>query len=169
MAKRILICTELSPAELRAKALTADTARERKRGLAIAHVMEGLSRSEAGRLTDQGDQSVKDAIRRYNAEGFAGLKDRPHTGRPRKLDDERREELHDIVLKGPDVERDHLSSYTREDVAKIAQEKWGVSYAVTSIGRILKETGLSRQKMRPSHPKKDPEAVEAFLKNAWPT
>jgi transposase len=118
--------------------------------------------------TDQADQSVKDAIRRYNAEGFAGLKDRPHTGRPRKLEAERREELHDIVLKGPDVERDHLSSFTREDVAEIVRQKWGVSYAVTSIGRILKETGLSRQKMRPSHPKKDPEAVEAFLKNARP-
>ena len=92
MAKRILICTELSPAELRAKALAAGTARDRKRGLAIAHVMEGMSRIEAGRLTDQTDQAVKDAIRRYNAEGLAGLKDRPHTGRPRKLEAERREE-----------------------------------------------------------------------------
>ena len=166
MAKRILICTELSPAELRAQSLALDTARERKRGLAIAHVMEGMSRAEAGRLTDQTDQAVKDAIKRYNAEGLAGLRDRPHTGRPRKLEAERRQELHDIALKGPDVEAQHLSAYTREDLAGIAQKKWGVTYAVTSIGRILKESGLSRQKMRPSHPKKDPEAVEAFLKNA---
>ena len=168
MAKRILICTELTPAELRAAALSADTARERKRGLAIAHVMEGMSRPEAGRLTDQADQAVKDAIKRYNAEGLAGLKDRPHTGRPRKLEAEHRQELHDIALKGPDVEAAHLSAYTREDLAEIAAQKWGVTYAVTSIGRILKETGLSRQKMRPSHPKKDPEAVAAFLKNARP-
>ena len=168
MPKRILICTALSPAELRAASLALDTTRERKRGLAIAHVMEGLSRVEAGRLTNQTDQAVKDAIRRYNAEGLAGLKDRPHTGRPRKLDAERRQELHDIALKGPEVEEAHLSAYTREDLAEIAAQKWGVTYAVTSIGRILKETGLSRQKMRPSHPKKDPEAVAAFLKNPRP-
>lgn len=168
MPKRILICTELSPAELRAAAFSAGTARERKRALAIAHVLEGMSRAEAGRLTDQGDQAVKDAIQRYNAEGLAGLKDRAHTGRPRKLADERRQELHDIVLEGPDVEVEHLSAYTREDIAKIVEEKWGVTYAVTSIGRILKETGLSRQKMRPSHPKKDPEAIAAFSKNARP-
>ena len=166
MPKRILICSELSPAELREHAFAADTPRERKRALAIAHVMEGMSRVEAGRLTDQTDQAVKDAIRRYNAEGFAGLKDRPHPGRPRKLDAAQRQEMHDIMLKGPDVEADHLSSYTREDIAAIAKQKWGVAYAVTSVGRILKEQGLSRQKMRPSHPKKDPEAVSAFLKNA---
>ena len=168
MAKRIPICNELSPAALRAAALAADTPRERKRGLAIAHVMEGMSRIEAGRLTDQSDQAVKDAIKRYNADGFAGLKDRPHTGRPRKLTADRLQELHDIALAGPDVEAEHLSAYTREDLAQIVAKKWGVTYAVTSIGRILRETGLSRQKMRPSHPKKDPEAVAAFLKNACP-
>ena len=169
MPKRILICSELSPAELREHAFAAGTPRERKRALAVAHAMEGLSRVEAGRLTDQTDQAVKDAIRRYNAEGLVGLKDRPHPGRPRKLDAAQRQEMHDIMLKGPDVEADHLSSYTREDLAGIAAKKWGVAYAVTSIGRILKEQGLSRQKMRPSHPKKDPEAVEAFLKNACHT
>lgn len=166
MAKRILICSELSPAELREQAFAAGTPRERKRALAIAHAMEGTSRVEAGRLTDQTDQAVKDAILRYNCEGFAGLKDRPHTGRPRKLDAARRQELHDIALKGPDVEADHLSAYTREDLAGIVEKTWGVTYAVTSVGRILREVGLSRQKMRPSHPKKDPEAVEVFLKNA---
>ena len=169
MPKRILICTELAPAELRAFALAADTPRERKRGLAIAHVMEGMSRTEAGRLTDQTNQAVKDAIKRYNAEGVAGLKDRPHSGRPRKLEAGRLQELHDIALAGPDVEAEHLSAYTREDIAGIVEKMWGVTYAVTSIGRILKEVGLSRQKMRPSHPKKNQEAVEAFLKTAHPT
>ena len=168
MPKRILICTELSPAALRQWGLAAKTLRERKRALAIALVIEGKSRVEAGHLTDQTDQAVKDAIKRYNMDGVEGLKDRPHTGRPRKLDAEYRQKLHDIALAGPDVETEHLSSYTREDLAKIAKDKWGVTYTVTSIGRLLKEAGLSRQKMRPSHPKKNPEAVEAFLKNAGP-
>ena len=169
MPKRILICTELSPAALRAVALAADTPRERKRGLAIAHVMEAMSRIEAGRLTDQTDRAVKDAIKRYDADGVAGLKDRPHTGRPCKLEAGRQQELHDIALAGPNVEEEHLSAYTREDLAQIVEKKRAVTYAATSIGRILRETGLSRQKMRPSHPKKDPEAVAAFfLRNARP-
>ena len=49
MSKCILIYTKLAPVELPAVALAADTARERKRGLAIAHVIEAMSRVEAGR------------------------------------------------------------------------------------------------------------------------
>ena len=103
MPKRIPVCTAVSPADLRVVALAAGTVRERMRGLAIAHVLEGMTRVEAGRLTDQTDQAVKDAILRYNAEGVGGLKDRPHTGRPRKLAAEQQQELHDIALQGPDV------------------------------------------------------------------
>jgi transposase len=36
---------------------------------------------------------------------------------------------------------------------------------VTSMGRILRELGLSRQKGRPSHPEKDPAAQAAFKKS----
>ena len=168
MSKRILICSELSAAELRQAAFKAETPRESKRMLALALVMEGSTRVDAGRQTDQSNQSVKDAIKRYNAEGLAGLADRPRAGRPRKLDSAQRAELHAIALKGPDVEVEHLSAYTREDLATIVQKKWQVAYDVTSIGRMLREMQMSRQKMRPSHPKRDPEAVEAFFKNARP-
>ena len=165
MPKRILICSQLSPQELRAASFLAGTARERKRMQAIANAMEGMTRRDAARLADMGDQALKDAIKRYNCEGISGLKDRPHTGRPPKLDDVKRQALHDIVLAGPDIETEQLSSYTREDLAAIVKAKWGVSLAVTSIGRTLRDMGMSRQKTRPSHPKKDPEAGEAFLKN----
>jgi transposase len=166
MAKRILICSDLSPQELRQAAYTAETRRENMRMQAIANAMEGMTRSEAARLADMSGQALKDAILRYNAEGVAGLKDRPHTGRPPKLDEAQRQELHAIALKDPDIETEQLWAYTREDLAGIVKAKWKVAYDPTSIGRLLREAGLSRQKTRPSHPKKNPEAGAAFLKNA---
>ena len=166
MAKRILICSELSPQELRQAAFAAQTRRENMRMQAIANAIEGMTRSEAARLADMSSQALKDAIVRYNAEGVAGLEDRPHTGRPPKLDETQRQELHAIALKGPDIETEQLSAYTREDLAGIVKAKWKVAYDPTSIGRLLREAGLSRQKTRPSHPKKNPEAGAAFLKNA---
>ena len=78
MAKRILICTGLSPQELRQASFEGETRRERQRMQALANVMEGMTRAEAARLADMCDQAVKDAIKRYNDEGVAGLKDRPH-------------------------------------------------------------------------------------------
>ena len=71
-----------------------------------------------------------------------------------------------LVLAGPDVEKEGLSAYTRDDIARIIMEKWILTYDPTSVGRILRSLGFSRQKARPSHPTTDPEAAEAFSKDA---
>ena len=74
-------------------------------------------------------------------------------------------ELGEIVMAGPDVEKEGISAYTREDIARIVREKWQVSYSAGAMGRVLRRLGFSRQKARPSHPKKDPAAAEAFKKS----
>lgn len=169
MARRLLICTEFSPEELRRRSRAADDRRAGLRMLAIANAMEGMSRREAARLADMSDQALVDAIKRYNAEGIDGLYDKPRSGRPAKMTDAQREELHAIVIAGPDIEAEGTSAYTREDLCAIARQKWGVEYAVTSMGRTLRKLKLSRQKTRSSHPKKDPAAAEAFKKGSRKT
>ena len=166
MSRPRLICTPLSAAELRGEARREADRRAAMRMLAIAHAIDGMVRAEAARLADMSEQALRDAIKRYNAEGLAGVYDLPRPGRPSKLTAEQQAALRKIVLAGPDVEKDGLSAFTRDDLAKIAQEKWGVGLAARSIGRILANLGLSRQKARPSHPKKNPEATAAFSKNA---
>ena len=162
MTRPLLICTEYSAAELRHLSRIEEDRRAAMRMLAIAGALEGLPRSEAARCADMSDQALRDAIRRYNVEGLEGLHDRPRSGRPCKIGEAERGQLCEIVREGPDIEQEGLAAYTREDAARIAREKWNVSYHVTSIGRILRGGGLSRQKARPSHPKKDPQAAEAF-------
>jgi transposase len=165
MTRRLMICTELSPQELRHAAFSAATPRQARRMHALANAIEGMPRKEAARLADMSDQALVDAIKRYNAEGVDGLLDKARSGRPLKLDAAQRKELCEIVLAGPDIEADGLSAYTRDDVAAIAKSKWNVDCAVTTIGRVMRDGGLSRQKTRSSHPKKKPEAAEAFSKN----
>jgi transposase len=128
--------------------------------------MDGADRGTAARRGDMSDQALRDAIKRYNVEGVDGLHDRPRAGRPTKLSEAQRKELRAIVVKGPDVEADGLSAYTRDDLARIVAAKWGVAYGPTSVGRILRRLGLSRQKARPSHPKKDAAAAEAFKRGS---
>lgn len=53
----------------------------------------------------------------------------------------------------------------RDDLAGICEARFGQSLHATSIGRILRDLGLSRQKARPSHPQKDPAAQAAFKKS----
>ena len=166
MSSRTLVCTKLSSAEVRRRARGEVDRRAAMRMLAIAETLDGANRETAGRRTDMSDQAVSDAIKRYNAEGLAGLYDRPRTGRPHGLTVEPRAELHAIVLKGPDIEAEGLSSFTRDDLVKIVADKWQVKYDPASMGRILRSMNLSRQKTRPSHPKKDPAAAEDLKKSA---
>jgi transposase len=133
--------------------------------LAIANALDGLERAEAARLAGMSGQALCDAIKRYNAEGLAGLYDRPKPGRSRRLSNAQEGELGEIVMAGPDVEKGGISAYTREDIARIVREKWQVSYSAGAMGRVLRRLGFSRQKARPSHPKKDPAAAEAFKKS----
>ena len=151
-------------AELRRVARHEKDRRAAMRMIAIAETMDGVDRGTAARRGDMSVQALCDAIKRYNAEGIDGLHDRPRMGRPPKLSEAQRNELRAIVVKGPDVEAEGLSAYTRDDLARIVETRWGVGYDPTSVGRILRGLGLSRQKARPSHPKKDAAAAEAFKK-----
>jgi transposase len=100
--------------------------------------------------------------RRFNEHGLGGLADRLRDGRgPPKLDPKEKAELIRIVLACPDPEASGLSAFTREDLVSIV----GKSLHVTSIGRIRRELGFSRQKARPSHLEKDLAAQAAFKKS----
>ena len=84
--------------------------------------------------------------------------------RPR-LTAEERAELLRTVRDGSDPETTGISAYTREDFARLCAERFGKTFHPSSMSRILKKLGLSRQKTRPSHPLKDPAAQAAFKKS----
>jgi putative transposase len=154
-----------SPVVLRRLAKAATEARVARRLLAIANALGGMSREDAARSAGMDRQTLRDWVIRYNAYGLDGLADQWGDGRPPKLSPEERTELAAIVLAGPDPETSGISAFTREDLVRICQEKFGKTLHVTSMGRILREVGLSRQKARPSHPQKDPAAQAAFKKS----
>jgi transposase len=166
MSPRLAIAAKHTAAGLRRLARHEIDRRAAMRMIAIAETMDGADRVTAARRGDMSDQALRDAIKRYNAEGLDGLHDRPRTGRPTKLSEARRKELRAIVVKGPDVEAEGLLAYTRDDLARIVAAKWGIAYDPTCVGRSLRGLGLSRQKARPSHPKKDAAAAEAFRKGS---
>jgi transposase len=107
-------------------------------------------------------QALRDAVVRYNAEGLVGLHDRPRPGRPARLDGERKATLKRVVLDGPDVEATGLSAWTSSELCRGVEQRWGVSYRPSHMGELMHRLDLSWQKARPSHPKADAAAREAF-------
>jgi transposase len=159
----LTIRTEMTAAALRFWARRERDPRAASRAFAIANALDGMSRAEAARLAGMERQALRDAVVRYNAEGLAGLHDRPRQ-RVAKLSEGQQAALRALILRGPDPERDAISAWTRADIADLIEQRFGHRYHVSSLSKILRNLGFSRQKARPVHPNADPKARAAWLK-----
>ena len=164
--KELKIRKDRTPGVLRKLAKTETDVRVARRLLAIANALCGMSRAEAARSAGMDRQTLRDWVIRYNEHGVAGLCDNWKGGRPPMLTLQEQAELLAIVMAGPDPEKDGFCAFTREDLVALAEKKFGKSMHPTSMGRLLRKLGLSRQKARPSHPMKDPAAAAAFKKSS---
>jgi transposase len=153
-----------SVSELRRLAKKAPRRRTAQRLLAIANAMEDMTRAEAARAAGIERQSLCDAIKRFNSEGLAGLIDRPYGRRPERLTQGEQAALLAHVLRGPDPEKGEPSSWTLPDLCRFVEERFGKTMCPQSMSRVVRRLGLSKQKARPVHPRRDAKAAEAFAK-----
>jgi transposase len=159
----LAIRQDRTAASLRRWARRTRDPRAASRAYAIANALEGMSRAEAARLAGMERQALRDAVVRYNAEGVDGLSDRPRP-KPSRLSEGQQATLRALILRGPDPDRDGISSWTRADIATLIETQFGHRYHVSSLSKILRKLGFSRQKTRPSHPNADPKARAVWLK-----
>ena len=109
-------------------------------------------------------QTLRNWIHRLNANGLAGLADRPRSGHPMRLGDGEQEVLKVMILRGPDPERDVVSAWRVADVCRICRERFGVEYTQAGMLRSLMGLDLSDQKTRRRHPQSDTAAQRDFQK-----
>ena len=164
MPAALPIRDDLGPHELRALARRERDGRVCARLLALANALEGLSREEAARRAGMARQTLSDWVRRYNARGVEGLRDRPKPGRPCGLDEGRQAALKALVLKGADPARDGLSAWRIRDLCDLAAARFGRRYSATGMLRLVKSLDLRRQKPRPVHPGARRKEQERFKK-----
>src|SRR3712207_1709384 len=132
--------------------------------LAIANALDGMSRAQAARAAGIERQSLCDAIKRFNAEGIAGLVDRPKGHRRERLSEAEQAVLVYRVLRGPDPDRGEPCAWTLPDLCRFIEARFDKSMCPQSMSRVVRRLGLSKQKARPVHPKRDGKAAEAFAK-----
>lgn len=155
--------------ELRRLAKRATGRRTVQRLLAIANAMDGMSRAEAARAAGIERQSLCDAVKRFNAEGPSGLIDRATGHPPERLTEGEQAVLVNRILRGPDPDRGEPSSWTLPDLCRFIEARFGKTMCPQSMSRVVRRLGLSKQKARPIHPKRDPKAAEAFVKGGFAT
>lgn len=156
---------DIPAARLRRLARRETDGRVASRLLGLANALGGMDRGQAAGLAGMGRQTLRDWVIRFNAEGVEGLRDRPKSGRPSWLDDGQLATLKALVLRGPDPERDGVSTWRAKDLCRLVAERFGVSYTENGMLRRLHDLGLSWQKTRPIHPEADRKAQAHFKKN----
>jgi transposase len=157
---------DLSAASLRQEATRCGEGRVACRILAIAHVLDGLSRTAAARACGMDRQTLRDWVRRYNTAGIAGLADAPRTGRPPVLTGEQMAELKRLVLTGPDPVRDGVVRWRCIDLRDQIADRFAAEVHERTVGKLLRRMGLSRVQPRPHNPKRDLDAQATFKKTS---
>jgi transposase len=166
MGAPVPIRTDIPAGKLRRLARQETNGRVACRLLALANVLDSMSREDAAGRAGMDRQTLRDWVIRFNAEGVDGLRDRPKSGRPAWLDDGQLAALKALVLRGPDPERDGVSSWRAQDLCRLVEARFGVSYTENGMLRLLHDLGLSWQKARPVHPEADLKAQARFKKNS---
>ena len=156
---------DVTAAELRREAGRTSDAGAARRMLAIGLVLDGCSRADAARQCGMDRQTLRDWVHRFNAEGVAGLSDRPHAGGVRtRLSVAQQEQVADWVRAGPVLEKDGVVRWRRIDLrAKIA-ETFTLHLHERSVGKLLRRLGFRHISVRPRHPRAEVSAQEAHKK-----
>jgi transposase len=161
---------ELTAPELRRAAARSSDASTARRMLAIALVLDGHSRQTAAKQCGMDRQTLRDWVHRYNAEGLAGLSDRPHAGGPKPLlSSHQLEQVADWVRAGPEREKDGVIRWRRVDLREKIATEFAVRLHERSVGKQLRRLGFRRISVRPRHPRADVEAQEAHKKTLPPS
>ena len=169
MASVAITRTELDSTGLRAAAAGSSDAKQARRLLALAMVLDGHPRSLAAQAGGMDRQTLRDWVHRYNEHGVAGLRDVRNKGRAPALSAEQMLELEGLVLTGPDLKQDGVVRWRCVDLRSQIKTRFKVALHERTVGKLLRRLGMTRLQPRPCHPKSDPAAQEAYKKTsqAW--
>jgi transposase len=155
---------DYTAAGLREAVTRSNDADATRRMLALALVLEGYKRCEAGKLCGMDRQTLRDWVLRYNGEGIAGLCNRIAAGPKPRLTPQQEAAVAELLRKGPDLAVDGVVRWRRVDLARVIKTRFNVTLAERSVGAMLRRLGFRRLSVRPRHPQQDPAAQETQKK-----
>ncbi|KKK63875.1 hypothetical protein LCGC14_2989870 [marine sediment metagenome] len=122
--------------------------RERTQIILLASEQE-MTAPEICRIVRRNDQTIRTWIKRFNAEGLAGLYDAPRSGAPRTVTTEYRERLLVVVRQRPRSLDRPYSMWTLQRLADFMAEETGTRVSSTTVRRILADNDIVMS--RPQH------------------
>lgn len=123
---------------------------ERRRRQAVALKEQGLGPAAIARRLGTTPQSVCRWVRRHRQGGADALAARPIPGRPPKLTARRKRALVSCLLKGAAAFGFATDLWTCPRIAQLIAQRYGASYHVDAIPRLMAGLGFSPSEARTS-------------------
>jgi transposase len=127
---------------------------------------QGLTPGEIAVIVRHNDQTVRNWLKRYQAEGIPGLEDAPRSGAPGRVTAAYKEQLVTTVRQRPRSLGQPYSLWTLQRLADYMAEEAGIRVSPRSVGRYLKAADivLSRPQHKVSSPDPEYEVKKRRLK-----
>jgi transposase len=140
---------------------------ERRRHDAVAMLKQGVSATAVAKALKVSLVSVG-RWRKAARDGAEALAAKPHPGRPLKLGVPDRRRLLDLLRRGPVAHGFATELWTLGRVAEVIEDRFGVSYHVSQVWRILRSLDWSAQKPQCKARERDEAAIERWRRRDWP-
>jgi transposase len=144
---------------------TLEAMRER----AVRSIQDGESPEVVADVLGLNRSTVYGWLAQYRRGGWGALKAKPLFGRPPKLDGKKLKWIFSAVAhKNPLQFKFEFALWTRETVAKLIKDKYGIVLSVVSVGRLLAQLGITCQKPLRRALEQDEALVQQWLKQDYP-
>lgn len=139
------------------------------RRIAVQRVLNGESAAEVTRCYGLGEKSIFKWLRVVHEKGIDALAPIPRSGRKRALSELEAEEVKRWIVGGdPRQYGFDFGLWTRQIVADLIADRFGVSLSVTAVGNLLHRLGLTPQKPLRRAYERDEEAVKQWVAEVYP-
>ena len=139
------------------------------RKLAVQRVFDGESAADVTRSFGLGKTTIFTWLKIAREKGIEALCPKVRTGRNRKLSDLEEQEIKHWIIGGdPRQHGFDFGLWTRQIVADLVLEKFGVELSPSGVGKILYRLGLTPQKPLRRAYERDEEAVQGWVDEVYP-
>jgi len=130
----------------------------------ILLICKGFSCSEVADFFGHSPRTLQYWVKRFEEEGFAGLAETSHSGRPRRFDEKVMEAVSRDLRASPRSFEYPQNLWDGKLLSHHLSEKYAVQLGVRQCQRLFTHLGFRRRKPRPVIAKSDPEAKLQYKK-----
>ena len=142
---------------------------EQLRMRAVARVQDGESPEVVAKALGINRTTIYDWLAKYRTGGWSCLKAKPVPGRPPRLQGKALRWIYSTVTgKNPLQLNFKFALWTREMVAKLIEEKFGIRLSAVSVGRLLAKMGITCQKPLHRALQRNEALVRQWVKKEYP-